>query len=263
MTHRTKLIGFTAGSVVALGVITLVFALQGYGGVVGFLSAQTFPSELRTARFVSTDGTYYGWTALGFNEVTPEGAEEVRRIMAQHPNVSTLIAPSVSPDASMLAYVSVAEGNATVRILGPEAAERSVGEGTGPFFVTNTTLGRFTDDGLVLSDLNGSMAGETTVLSRTIPPTFIQYDASSQLLAIQEGKSRIGVYRIDDRSAQSIGAYIGDYASFEITDNALYIVRKGGNGMEILHAPISIDTVEEARILTAFPDSLAFVAFHI
>lgn len=263
MTHRTKLIGFTAGSVVALGVITLVFALQGYGGVVGFLSAQTFPSELRTARFVSTDGTYYGWTALGFNKVTPEGIEEVRRIMAQHPNVSTLIAPSVSPDTSMLAYVSVEEGIASIRILGPDVAERSVGEGTGPFFVTNTTLGRFTDNGLVLSDLNGSTSDEIVALSRTLAPTFIQYDASSQLLAIQEGESRIGVYRIDDRSARSIGAYIGDYASFEITDTTLYVVRKGGNGMEILGAAISADMVGEARILTTFPDVLAFVAFHI
>jgi hypothetical protein len=230
------------------------------------------PAELRAATFVAEDHygvpTGYRVGVWDFKPAALTHTPAIEKALADPINEKLTTRDAVeSPSASRVAFSVLLTGVAPqspedwqVNVMDSNGSSRTIGRGLAPFFIDESHVGRFTFNGIVVTDvdaLGSSLATSTgkLVIARDFP-TFSAWPRVSP-----DGRFVAYVDEKDDRlvvaNARQDFALVTWYplpvSSFALTNDHLYVLVATDDGTDVISYPLTAGNPQQVY---RFPASL-------
>lgn len=220
------------------------------------LSAWTLPKELRAAQFISYagEGSVYGVGSMGYVQQELQRQPEVAMVFSNEVNQVTRKGQwTVSPNKIQVAFteltvphqprlpiswqVSVADART--------GSQQAIGKGFGVVFIDEKRVARLTEQGVIMTNLEDNT--EETVLSLTMDkvPSTVSVSPNGALMAWAESDEHaVVVYTFAGGVATHVARYIGEFDTFALSNDAVYLTRAIDRGTTVTRYPLTEGATE-------------------
>ncbi len=258
---------------------TIVILVMLVGAGVWFYAAASearnlasVPTELKEARYVQAQIKNKESKISGLHLVSATSQEDALRAFFPHSSTRGelsgisatknwgMIVAAVKPISAV--DVEKPQAWTTVMVIPSQNKEVTIGSGFSPFFLGNSHVARFTEQGIMLHYLGG---GDDVLL---VPHIFTHatiqtsHTSDGSLVAWREaGTTDVYVYRLNTVRTESVAHVQGVVGNFTLTHDALYDVSWGPKGTTITKFDLADDAV--GKVIHTFPASFGITALSI
>lgn len=250
-------------TVIRSGVVLVIALIVAAGLLVYFsepvqeaLSAWTLPKELRTAQFISyaEDGGVYGVSSMGYQKQELARQPEAAAVLSNEQNAVTRKGQwTVSPNKTQVAFTELTVPHQPHRTQSWQVSvadartgsQKAIGGGFGVVFINERTVARLTETGIVVTDLDAGTEKNILPLTFEKVPSTVSVSPNGALIAwVEADEHTIVVYSIGDGAATRVTQYVGEFTTFTLANDAIYLVRPVDRGTAVIRYPIAEGAVE-------------------
>jgi hypothetical protein len=200
------------------------------------------------------EGSIYGVGSMGYVTQELQRQPEVASVFSSERNAVTRKGQwTVSPNKTQVAFTELTVPHQPHRTQSWQVSvtdartgsQKAIGNGFGVVFIDERTVARLTEAGMVVTDLDGGTEENILPLTFEKVPGTVSVSPNGALIAWSDADGHtIVVYSVSEDTATRVTQYVGEFSTFTLANDALYLVRPVDRGTAVIRYPIAEGAVE-------------------